>query len=77
MFGSHNGSLTPSMVHHRNQLKHFDETMKQAHGCKYQQCEPELKKTTSLTTKGPSKDNHQASTKYLKLHIEAVIESEA
>ena len=37
----------------------------------------ELKKTTSKTTAGPAKDNHQASTSYLKLHIEAVIESEA
>ena len=26
---------------------------------------------------GPAKDNHQASTNYFKLHIEAVIESEA
>ena len=54
-----------------------DETMKRAHGFKYQHCEPEMKKTTSQTTAGPAKDNHQASTNYLKLHIEAVIVSEA
>ena len=45
MFGSHNGSLTLSI--HFNQLKHYDETMKMAHGFNYQHCEPELKKTTS------------------------------
>ena len=30
MFGSHKGSPTPSMHHHKNlkKLKHFDETMK-------------------------------------------------
>ena len=31
--------------------------MKRVHGCKYQHCKPELKKTTV----GPAKDNHQAS----------------
>ena len=35
--------------------------MKKAHGFKYQHCEPELKKTSSLTTEDPAKDNHQAS----------------
>ena len=38
---------------------------------------PELKKTTSKTRIGPYRENHQASTNYSKLHIEAVIESEA
>ena len=42
MFGSHNGSLTPSKKH-LNQLKHDDETMKRDHGFKYQHYEPELK----------------------------------
>ena len=49
--------------------------MKRTHGCKYQHCKPELKKITSETTVGPAKDNHQASTNYLKL--ETVIDSEA
>ena len=39
--------------------------------------QPELKKTTSSTTDGPAKDNHQASTNFLKLYIEALIESKA
>ena len=55
--------------------------MKRAHGFKYQHCELELKKTTSLTTEDPHhqaiNDNHQASTNYLKLHIDVVIEFEA
>ena len=34
-------------------------------------------KTARYTAVGHSKDNHQASTNYLKLHIEALIESEA
>ena len=38
---------------------------------------PSIKKTTSKTTAGPAKDNYQASTNYLKLHIEAVIGPEA
>ena len=46
-----------------NQFKHYDETMKRVHGCKYQHCKPELKKTTV----GPAKDNNQASTNYLKV----------
>ena len=50
--------------------------MKRANGFKYQHYEPDLKKTTSLTT-APAKDNHQTSINYLKLHIEAVIESKA
>ena len=54
MFGSQNGSLTQSM--HRHQLKHYDETMKRAHGFKYQHCESKLKKTSSETTEGPAKD---------------------
>ena len=52
--------------------------MRRAHGCKYQHCKPELKKTTSLTTAGPAKDNHKASpTTFKKLHVKAVNESEA
>ena len=57
--------------------KYYDETMKMPHGFEYQHCEPELNKTTSYTTAGPDKDNHQDSTNYIKLHIEAVFESEA
>ena len=31
---------------HLNHLKHYDETIKRAHGFKDQHCEPELNKTT-------------------------------
>ena len=37
--------------------------------CKTQK--PELKKTTSLNTVGPAKDNHQASTNYITDNLEA------
>ena len=67
MFGTHNGSL--SSQKHLNQLKHYDETMKRVHGCKL-----ELKKTSSETTLCLAKDNHQASTNYVKLHVKAVNE---
>ena len=51
--------------------------MKRAHGYKHQHCDPKLKKTTSQTTVGPAKDNHQASTNNFQLNIKAVIESQA
>ena len=35
-----------------NQIKHYDETIKRAHGYKHQHCEPELKRITSKTTVG-------------------------
>ena len=65
------------MIETRNQLKHYDEIMERAHGFKYHNCEPELRKTTSLTMASPAKDDYQASTNYLKFHIDTVIESEA
>ena len=38
----------PKALNKKNRnIKHYDETMKRAHGCKYQHCKPELKKTTS------------------------------
>ena len=37
----------------------------------------ELKKTTNEIKVRPAKDNHQVSINYLKLHVKAVIESEA
>ena len=58
------------MHYHRkqlNKLKHYDETMKRAPDFKYHHCEPELKETTSKSTERLPKDNHQASTNYLKL----------
>ena len=76
VFSSHNGSLTLSKHHHRNQLKHYDESMKRVHGCKYQHCKPALKKTTSSATAGPAKNNDQASTNNLKLNVKAVVVSE-
>ena len=33
--------------------------MKRAHGCKYQHCNPEQKKTTRLTTVGPVKEHDE------------------
>ena len=49
-----------------------DETKKRAHDS-----QSELKKTSSWATVGPATDKHQAPTHQLKLHVRAVIESEA
>ena len=52
------------------------QAIQRATDCIYEHCKPELKKTTCLTTAGPEKDNHQTTTNYLKLNVEAVFESE-
>ena len=41
-----------------------------AYGCKYQHCKTEMKQITNQ-----AKDNHQASTNYLQLHLEHYVNS--
>ena len=43
----YSNSINVSSQKHLNQIKHYDETMKRAHGYRHQHCDPELKKTTS------------------------------